>query len=187
MRSNHFLATVLPFTESGNTKLKNFNSWLRARKQIEQVDGMGSIDSDRVAPNFVECPASHDVVFRTGSNCKYHPGNSAYADLIEFYADECAKKSKASIEKETVTRIMDNIIERKGRFLEWDSTGFFWVGIENESDLRTKIYNNIYYSMKKSVARKRRQESESSTFLFERQCGKRSRLCAHNNIRGCFG
>jgi hypothetical protein len=62
--------------------------------------------------------------------------------------------------------------KRQGRFLEWNNCGC-WIIMEDEGNVRTKIYNSLSYFKKALKAKRNMQVNSSFTYLFERQDGKK--------------
>ena len=121
----------------------------------------------------VDCPSSDDVVFKTGTANVWHPGNSTYRDLVIASCPEYSNEFSTVASKKTVIdRIIADVTTRGGRFLEWSSCGC-WEVIQDESRLRVKIINSVYHCQKTINAKSNLQANTSSTYLFERQDGKK--------------
>jgi hypothetical protein len=119
-----------------------------------------------VCASVVDCPALSDVVFKAGTSNLSHPGNSVFHEILRNHTHD------SQISPDTVGMIFGNIARRNGRFLEWDSCGY-WKVISDPFAIRQKIYNSFIYAKKSSNAREHRQNNSSSTFLFERQDGRK--------------
>jgi hypothetical protein len=174
-------STVLPFTETNNLKTKHLHLWMRGRRTVErQKEESIRMNNDSGAcANAIDCPALSDVVFKTGSSNKSHPGNSVFHEILRNQSDDF------QISSDTVGIIFENVTKRNGRFLEWDSSGY-WKVISDPVAIRQKIYNSFFYAKRSSTARSHRLNNYSSTFLFERQDGrKRKRAADGTEISSC--
>jgi hypothetical protein len=129
--------------------------------------------------NVVDCPSLSDVVFRAGTSSLSHPGNSSFHDMLRSQSDE------SPISPEAVGIIFETVTRRNGRFLDWNSSGF-WTVITDPVAIQQKIYRSFLYAKKSSNQRRRMQSNSSSTFLFERQDGrKRKRAADGTEISSC--
>jgi hypothetical protein len=129
--------------------------------------------------NVVDCPGLTDVVFKPGTSNLSHPGNTVFHEMLRDRSED------SHISLVSVGMIHENVTRRNGRFLEWDSCGY-WKVISDPGAIRQKIYSSLFYTKKSSDARKRRQNNASSTFLFERQDGrKRKRAADGTEISSC--
>jgi hypothetical protein len=170
--------TVLPFTVSNNLKTKHLHLWMRGRRSIEQRQEQAwkvnnHIDTTTMV---VDCPALSDVVFKTGSSNLSHPGNSAFHEML---------RNQSQISPTSVGMIFETVTGRNCRFLEWDSSGY-WKVISDPVVIRQKIYSSLMYAKRSSNAWRHRQNISSSTFMFERQYGrKRKRAADGAEISSC--
>jgi hypothetical protein len=158
--------TVLPFTDSNNLKLKNFNLWIQGRKTIEKIEEEMRNNNGIESVWLVDCPSSEDVVFKAGTSSLHHPGNAVFHDMLR---DQESSKGNSQL---IVDGIVKTVLERHGRFLEWDPCGC-WKVLNSVTTIRHKIYSSHSYAKKSSSARKRQQNSASSTHLFEQQDGRK--------------
>jgi hypothetical protein len=163
---------VLPLTDTNNIKTKNLQIWIKGRIAIEEMENHQRNKYDALPIHLIECPSLADVVFKTGTSNVNHPGNGAFRDLLVSYHDEYFKAPSVSEKKFTVSKIIQDVERRKGRFLEW-SNSCCWIVMKDEGNIRTKIYNSLSYFKKTLIAKKNMQVSSSFTFLFERQDGKK--------------
>lgn len=170
---NLSLFTVLPFTDTNNVKNKRFLQWIKARQAIEDMEEQRRNKNDTSPMHFVDCPLSSDVVFKSGDSYLCHPGNSSFKELLHSFLKAFCDAQANSTTKEVVTQIKSEVISRGGRFLEWSATLGCWAVIQDPSKLHIKIYHSIHQLQKSAEARKHTQISSSSTFMFERQDGKR--------------
>jgi hypothetical protein len=124
-------------------------------------------------------------VFKAGTSNVSHPGNAAFRDLLDAYQEEYFKAPTVLEKQNIVSNIIQDVEKRQGRFLEWKNCGC-WVVMEKEGIIRTKIYNSLFYFKKTLNAKKNLQINNSSTFMFERQDGKkRKREQDGNEPQGC--
>lgn len=162
---------VFPFTHSNVLKKKAFSLWLKGRKAIESLEEQKRNNNDATPIDLVDCPSSTDVVFKTGTSNTGHPGNVAFQEQICAVLGNFTSAS-SSIEKQAICRSLKEVVEKKGRFLEWDSCGC-WRVIKEDDKIRAKIYFSLVYLKKSSSAAKCRQSNSSSTYIFERQDGRK--------------
>jgi hypothetical protein len=169
--------TVLPFTDSNNLKTKYLNLWMRGRRAIDQHQ---EEEAKRINNeggdcfNMVDCPALSDVVFKTGTSNLSHPGNSVFHEMIR-----CQSADASHISPDSVGIILEDVTRRNGRFLEWDSCGY-WKVIFDPVAIRQKIYSSLFYAKNSFDASRRHLQSTSSSsiFLFERQDGRKRKRAA---------
>jgi hypothetical protein len=171
---------VLPFTDSNNLKTKHLHLWMRGRRAIERREATMIFNNgigDYATP--IDCPALSDVVFKAGSSNMSHPGNSVFHEMIRN------QSSNSQVSPDIVNMIYENVTRRNGRFLEWDSCGY-WNVVPDPVAVRKKIYCSCLHAHKSSNAKKRMQNNSSNTFLFERQDGrKRKRGADGTEISSC--
>jgi hypothetical protein len=154
---------------------------MRGRRAIEQQqeESMRINNHSGVCAAVADCPMLSDVVFKTGTSNLSHPGNSIFHEMLR------SEHKDSHISPDTVSLICENVTRRNGRFLEWDCSGY-WRVISDPVAIRKKIYSSLFYAKKSSNARRRRQSNCSSTFLFERQDGrKRRRTADGTEISSC--
>ncbi len=136
----------MPMTTTGKVKTDYQSNWVTILKAIEEqkkqrTKGIGGQSCQR--RDIVECPSSHDVVFRKGRPLyKRNPGNMYYRELIaaaSFQHSEAARSGKYAITWNIVQEIESN----GGRFLEWSSIGHgsggMWVVMTDRKGIRDKI------------------------------------------------
>ncbi|KAG7344954.1 hypothetical protein IV203_032485 [Nitzschia inconspicua] len=162
---------LLPVTESNNIKTKNHHLWIKGRRAIEQAE-QNAGHYNAATSNLVDCPALADVVFKAGTSNISHPGNSIFRELLfanyNAYFDAKTHASK----QEVVSRVIQDVTRRDGKFLEWDNCGC-WAIIRDPGLVRKKVYNSLFYFKKTFNARSNVQMTVCSTFAFERQDGKK--------------
>lgn len=173
---------LIPVTGTGNIKTVYFKQWLRVRKTLEalrtkqhqnnnsnsNVNGNGGkVDK----PSIIECPRSNDVIFRTGTALTCHPGNSMFQSIMESKMLEHAAASQVG-KMEITKEIIDEVKRKQGRFLQWDSRGW-WMQLKGKSHIHAKVAVSVRDFKTKSIAQQNRQTCESSTFVFQNQDGKR--------------
>lgn len=162
-------------------KTKHLHLWMRGRRvlELQQEETMRINNNIGSCSNLVDCPASSDVVFRAGTSSLSHPGNSSFHDMLRSQSDE------SQISPETVGTFFETVTRRNGRFLEWNSCGF-WKVISDPIAIQQKIYRSFFYAKKSSNQRRNRQHNSGSTFLFARQDGmKRKRAADGTEISSC--
>lgn len=153
---------LLPLTETGNVKTKNLLQWMKVRKHIESTRDQND------GPVPVECPFMNDVIIRFGKAYPNHPGTQMFRGILESLFEE-HKDAKSVEQKVNITwRVIDEVERRGGRFLVWDSRGW-WIQLTDRAQIRSKVAVSMKDHTKRIEALKYPQEVASSTFKFERQ------------------
>ena len=176
---------MLPVTDTNNVKMKNFVQWVKGRQAIEELEEKKRNNNDNSLIDLVDCPLSSDVVFKTGTSNLTHPGNVMYREVLQSNLSAFRGAQINATTKVIVNKVMTDMVQGGGRFLEWNSSGC-WIVMQDPAKLQVKIYHSLYQLQRSSEARKRTQTNCSSTFMFERQDGtKRKRLSANEKDDGC--
>ena len=128
---------LLPVSYSGTVKTANHLCWLKALRAQEQDGGNGT-GNDEIKEVIVECPRSYDVIFRKGPTYKNNPGNMNYRELVELTSDEHTKATRKG-KYEITWRIVKNIEDQNGRFLEWSKSRELWIVVTDREKIRNKI------------------------------------------------
>jgi len=127
---------LLPVSCTGKVKFSNHSSFInfqRSKLIYEQ-----NITGEEI----VECPRSEDVVFKKGPGYKNNPGNWYYRGLIESAGYEHQNAERE--EKYQITlRIVDNVEEINGRFLEWSKGKKMWIVNKDRSKIRAKVASTL--------------------------------------------
>lgn len=174
---------LIPLTDTGNIKTIYLKQWIKLRKSLEAMQE--NRNAGKVS--IIECPGSHDVVFRPGTSVSCHPGNVRFRCLLEnITAPEAApfKITQAQMAEQLIQKIQSN----NGRFLKWDKLGY-WTEITDPLHIHTKVALSIRdFKYKTKMQQSNRQNNQSYTYLF---CGegiqegsKRKREEIMNNSRG---
>lgn len=174
---------LLPLTHTLTLKRQNHLQWIAFRKLIEQNQGGNSADdcpgkgkknlckAFNIHPtDLVECPRSYDVII---GKAKYtnNPGNVFYRSLIEATHDEHISACKRD-KVELTWRIVRQMEERNGRFLELNKSLKAWVHIRDRNVMRQKVAQSYKeFKRKVSVIRSKRnfQQHGSSKAPIKRQ------------------
>ena len=166
---------LIPVTESGNIKTVYFKQWMRLRKILESIVRTNQKKySNNDDDSIIECPRSNDVIFRTGTALTCHPGNAMLQSVMESKMQEHSAASQVG--KTAITKeIIDEVKRKKGRFLQWDSRGW-WTELTGKTIIHTKVAVSVRDFKSKSIAQQNRQTCESSTFVFQNQDGKRRKV-----------
>eukprot|EP00529_Nitzschia_sp_RCC80_P010799 CAMPEP_0113454234 /NCGR_PEP_ID=MMETSP0014_2-20120614/7759_1 /TAXON_ID=2857 /ORGANISM="Nitzschia sp." /LENGTH=625 /DNA_ID=CAMNT_0000345635 /DNA_START=20 /DNA_END=1897 /DNA_ORIENTATION=- /assembly_acc=CAM_ASM_000159 len=154
---------LIPITDTGTVKTKNLKDWMKVRKVIEQ--GI-------VQPPPIDCPATHDVVFGYGKAFTMHPGNVMYRGLLEEYCEEHRVATTLDAKKKITWRIVEDVEQRGGRFLQWDKRGW-WSPFLDRKEIRSKVAVTLKDHTRRVLARQHVTNNSSSTLKFERQDGKK--------------
>ena len=145
---------LLPLTHTLSLKRQNHLQWIAFRKMVEQ-GGNTPVNPE----DLVECPRSYDIIF---GKAKYinNPGNVFYRSLIEDTHDDHISQSKRD-KVELTWRIVREIEERNGRFLEFKKSGKAWVHIRDRNVMRQKVAQSFKeYKRTMSVVRSKRQSKQ---------------------------
>jgi hypothetical protein len=154
---------------------------MRGRKAVEQQqeEAMRINSGSGACSDVVDCPALSDVVFKTGTASLSHPGNSVFHEMVRSQFDD------SQISPDSIDMIFENVRRTEGRLLAWDSCGY-WKVISDPDAIRQKIYSSLFYAKKSYKAGRHRQNNSSSTFVFERQDGrKRKRAADGTEVSSC--
>lgn len=146
---------LLPLSNTGTVKTNNHSRWINAlrfkaerRHYLEQQQQHNMKDSDDEEEEIVDCPGSHDVIFRKGPTYKNNPGNMYFRESIEQTHEahmKATRKTKCLI----TWNVVKDIESRNGRFLDWSKTREMWVVARDREKIRTKVaacykrYNRI--------------------------------------------
>ena len=100
----------------------------------------------------MEYPRTHDVVFRKGIQYLTYPGkNMYYHELIATSSDRHSRATRT--EKSQITRcIMETILERNGRCLEWSRSRGSWIVVTDRGYFRQKIAAGFKHYNSRNVA-----------------------------------
>jgi len=124
---------LVPVSCTGVVKSSHMNAWLNYQRAHEQ-----NIKSGNDVEEMIDCPRSNDVIFRKGTTFRSNPGNTYYRMLIEKYSIEHANGDR-KLKCDITLRIIDEVQERAGRFLEWSREKKIWVLIKSRDRVRRKI------------------------------------------------
>lgn len=214
---------LIPLTDTGNVKTSYLKQWIKLRKLLEvmieteaknnscygsDVGGEGLFNDDtsintmgssvmsvpyNQMKSIIECPRSHDVVFRSGTSMSCHPGNVRFRCLIELKHDTktnisssngggnndiniasstiVSKRSKVT-QAELAEQVIDEIETNGGRFLKWDNKGY-WTKIQDRTQVHTKVSLSIRDYKYKARAQRNQQSNSSYTYIFRGQDGNK--------------
>lgn len=162
---------LIPLTESGNIKTTYLKQWMKLRRVIE-VMKMTDRGNDN-AVSIIECPGSNDVVFRSGTSMSCHPGNVRFRCMVESKHETPSIVSQTT-QAELAEQLIEEIEEEGGRFLKWDSRGY-WMELKDRLQIHTKVALSIRDFKYKSKAQRNRQTNKSYTYLFQYQDGNKRR------------
>jgi hypothetical protein len=133
---------ALPLTHTMAIKRHNHLKWIATRRFIEQEH----ISESKNGPSkplpidprdVVECPRSYDVIIGK-ARYKDNPGNEFYRSLIEATYDDHSSATKRDKVKLT-RRIVRQIEERNGRFLQLNKSLKSFVRIKDRNVARQKV------------------------------------------------
>jgi len=127
---------LLPISCTGNIKTANHHSWINFQRMrlLREKNHNGD--------EIVECPRSEDVVFKKGPGYRNNPGNLYFRGLIESAGNEHQDAGKGKKYQLTL-RIVEQIEEINGRFLEWSKPKKMWVVNKDRNSIRTKVASMI--------------------------------------------
>ena len=154
---------------------------MKFRRFVEEMEEQKRLVKDDLHANLVECPALNDVVFKTGTASLSHPGNAIFRELLYANYDTYFKAKTNASKQDAVTRIIQDVVRRNGKFLEWSNSSSCWVIMQDASLIGIKVYNSLFYFKKTFNAKKNMQVNISSTSIFERQDGKKRKRESDGN------
>jgi len=168
---------MIPITDSGNIKRTYLYQWIKVRSLIESIENTDDTEIQRM----IVLPCSKDVLIRKGTTTLSHPGNVFFRGLIEMKHEEF--RSGSDLTQSFLAEDIVNEIERiNGRFLTWDSRGF-WTDLTDRSQIIFKVEVSIRDFNVRIKARKNVQIIESSTCDFKREDkNKRKRKTIANDV-----
>eukprot|EP00531_Pseudo-nitzschia_arenysensis_P020497 CAMPEP_0116138764 /NCGR_PEP_ID=MMETSP0329-20121206/12951_1 /TAXON_ID=697910 /ORGANISM="Pseudo-nitzschia arenysensis, Strain B593" /LENGTH=318 /DNA_ID=CAMNT_0003633759 /DNA_START=244 /DNA_END=1197 /DNA_ORIENTATION=- len=181
----------LPLTHTMAIKRQSHTQWIALRKRIERnfsVDGKKTNSKALpIDPNdLVECPRSYDVIIGK-AKYKNNPGNVFYRSLIEATHDEHIASSKRE-KVELTWRIVRQMEERKGRFLEMNKSVKAFVDIKDRNVMRQKVAQSYKeYKRNAGVIRSKRNLLQQRDPNSPKISMKRQRTVANPMFEnGCF-
>jgi len=198
---------LIPLTDTGNVKTTYLKQWMKLRRILEVMkmteeknkqeqygggdDGNNANDDTSITTNtstissplhplesIIECPGSYDVVFRSGTNMACHPGNVRFRCLIESKHEHPHIVSQTT-QAELAEQLIEEIGMMSGRFLKWDSRGY-WTELKDRLQIHTKVALSIRDYKYKTKAQRNRQTNQSFTYLFQCQDGNKRRKTNNN-------
>ncbi|KAL3908215.1 MAG: hypothetical protein SGILL_008566, partial [Bacillariaceae sp.] len=175
LQSHGIPMDLWPVTHTGNVKTANLFQWMRIRKLLESPSPNEMDESVLTGEVIVECPGSSDVLFRSGRSYLNLPGNQKFQELIAVKADEHRAAATNEAKVKITWWIMDQVESAQGRFLEWNANGGYWIVSKDRTKIRNKIAVYIRDFNRQISAAQHRQVTESSTYKFERQDGRKRR------------
>lgn len=129
--------------------------------------------TDNGYASIIECPGSHDVVFRSGTSMSCHSGNVRFRCMVES-KHEVPSIISQSTQAELAEQLIEEIESEGGRFLKWDNNGY-WTEIKDRLQIHTKVALSIRDFKYKTKARRNHQTNQSYTYLFQGQDGNKRR------------
>lgn len=140
----------IPLTYNGEIKNKGMVSWINSRKALEACC---SDSNTGVVFQGTECPRNNDVIFKVGERGR-HPGNARFRELLEGgeQMDRYKSTNSRTGKDEIVWGLAEVVFSAGGRFLSWDSRGFF-VPIEDQDILKKQIASFIRDFNKRRAAK----------------------------------
>ena len=121
------------------------------------------------------------MVFRSGTSYLSHPGNAMFKGILESYFDEhntATQEDKISITWRVVNDVVgapgppSSTNKYRGRFLIWDKSTGGWIQLDDRNQMRSKVAVCFKLHKKQLRAQTNCQNTESSTYKFERQDGR---------------
>jgi len=175
---------LLPVTHTMTMKRQTHLQWINFRKFIEQIDSGKTKTTSKIKTpllrdlsDIVECPRSHDVII---GKAKYtnNPGNVFYRSLIEATHDEHMSLSKKE-KVEMTWRIVEQMEEKEGRFLEMNKQLKMWVHIKDRNVMRQKVAQSYKeYKRNAHVVRTKRQKEQTQNISVVE---KRQKIMIHES------
>lgn len=174
---------MIPITDTGNIKLTFLRQWIKLRTILERKDNFGTSGTLDDPGKIVEFPGSSDVLYRTGTTTKCHPGNAAFREMIESKIENGKIFSEISLSLLADALIKEFLEIRSGRFLKWDSRGF-WVVLSDRSQINVKVAATIRDFNRWKAVKSDVQNLDSSKGTSEvEKDAKRRRMSSDGNER----
>jgi hypothetical protein len=164
--------STIQLTNTGTVKTKHLLHWIKARQAIEEDLSLGNI-SNIYPKEFIDCPMSKDVVFRTGTASLALSGNIIFRGLIAQYYQQHNQAKSSEEKKEISLKVVQHVIDMGGRFLEWDRSKGCWTPMLDQSKIRIKVALTWRDFKKVVQTSQNNQVVSSSTYRFERQDGRK--------------
>ena len=158
---------------------------MKGRITIETMEDDKRLTNDNSPHDLVECPSLSDVIFKSGTSSLSHPGNVKYKEVLEAHYNAYCEAGVGSSKHAVLASIIHTVHQKGGRFLDWSKTCSCWVVIQDSAQIRLKVYNSIFAFHKSMQAKMNCQNNTSSTFMFERQDGKRRRRNSNGEEPSC--
>jgi hypothetical protein len=166
--------STIPLTDTGTVKNKHLLQFIMTRRAIE--DALSSEDrSQTYWKEFIDCPFSKDVVFRSGTASLVHPGNVNFRELIALYYQQHNQAESTDEKKALSWKIVHLVNATGGRFLEWDRSKGCWTPMLDQSQIRVKVALTLRDFKKVIQVARNSQVIASSTHQFEGQDGRKRR------------
>jgi hypothetical protein len=183
-----FPVSLIPLTDGGTVKTKQLIQWIQSKTLMEE-----KLRDESDAKEYIDCPSSNDVVFRIGTASLDHPGNVYFRELIAIHYQQHNTASSSEEKVKVSLKIVQQVTERGGRFLEWDRSIGYWTPMVDRSQIRVKVALTLRDFKKVVKAAMKSQSNSSATSSFTSQDGrKRQRTEARDEddddfCNSCFG
>jgi hypothetical protein len=176
---------VADLPEDGDDMIDSarFQLIVRTRTAVDQV--MKSSGKFCLGDSFVECPMPQDILFSRGGNYWSHVGNVKFRHVLESKRDMHQNATKNETKSQIVQEISDGLQSAGFRFLVLDKNSNLWQNLTDPTAVRNKVAVSMRDHCKRRKDRAKVQNTESSTFQFASQDGKKRRqsdvLCGGGN------
>jgi hypothetical protein len=151
----------LPIRSSGDVKTKNHLQWMESRLALEHAMQQAEQNQTPFDDDVVECPRLPDVVFKVGERGT-RPGNVKLRELVESRHERYQTKTSRSVKNEVIQEIVKGIEDVGGRFLVWDSRG--WYVVLSDPAIIKKQISTYIRDYKNRRSNKRRSDSSLQSF-----------------------
>ena len=126
---------MIPVSNTLKVKTQNHKTWFHFQREKEHEQ---RTNSSNTMDEIIECPGSHDVVFKKGPCHRSNPGNMRFRSLIEEIADEHHLASTNDEKMQLTIRVVQQVEKEGGRFLEsWN--GKMWTLAKDRNKVRTRV------------------------------------------------
>ena len=179
---------LIPLTDTGNVKTTYLRQWIKVRKildanyhhdnNIHHIGNDSSNDSSISSggssgggdQTVIECPGSHDVVFRPGTSLSCHPGNARFRGFLETLTVVPSELTEKMTQSELAERVIEEITRTGGRFLRWEHTDCYWTELHDPVQIHTKVFLSMrdfkYRARTHRRIRQLQTSSERHAYLF---------------------
>lgn len=148
----------LPLRSSGEVKSKNHLVWMDNMLSLEHTVELAEASQTKI--DFVECPHPPDVVFKIGERGT-RQGNIKLRELVDDRKERYHSRASRSEKDKVIREIVDEIQSLGGRFLVWDTRGWF-VTLQDPLAIKKQVSTFIRDTKRRFAAKRLRKSQENA-------------------------